>query len=233
MIKKNGWQENCVWEHSKTVKELYRKRCRREAEEMTAHAQAAELLMSRIEPGDTILDVGCGSGYFFHSLKKRGLAVEYWGFDSAPSLIEIGKKELPAFGLAADRLAVLRLEDLSGQFDHIVCVNVLSNIDNYHRPLERILRSARKSVILRESIRYKTTYSYVRDNFLDDGVVLNQYVNHYGRSELRKFIASYGFAAEFIKDRRSGGKPEMVIDHPHYWTFVLAERIKKCQELLG
>ncbi len=38
---------------------------RREVEVMTAHAQAADLLADRAGAGDTLLDVGCGSGYFF------------------------------------------------------------------------------------------------------------------------------------------------------------------------
>jgi ubiquinone/menaquinone biosynthesis C-methylase UbiE len=225
MIESNGWREYCIWEHSQTVKDLYRKRSRREVEEMTAHAQAAELLESRLLPGDTLLDIGCGSGYFFHSLRERNLNAEYWGIDAAPSLIEIGKKELPAFGLAAERLNVMRIEDLGGKFDHVICINVLSNIDNFHKPLDRMLRIARKSVILRESLRNGASYSYMRDNFLDNGVDLKVYVNHYDQTELQKFIIGYGFTTQFIEDRRSGGMPEMVIGYPHYWKFVLAERI--------
>lgn len=225
MLNKDGWRNNSTWEHSQNVKELYRQRCRREVVEMTAHAQAAELLSSRVKSGETLLDIGCGSGYFYHSLRERSLRLEYWGIDAEPSLIAIGKEELPAYGLPHERLNTLRIEDLSGEFDHVVCINVLTNIDNYHRPLDRILRVAKKSVILRESITNGSSYSYVLDKFLDDGVDLKVHVNHYDKSEVGKFIASYGFSSHFIKDRRSGGLPEMVIGHPHYWTFVLAERI--------
>jgi ubiquinone/menaquinone biosynthesis C-methylase UbiE len=224
MIRTDGWTRYCIWEHSASVSELYRRRCRREAEEMTAHAQAAELLRGRVTAGDTLLDAGCGSGYFYHSLTSRGLAVEYWGIDAAPSLIAIGRAELPAFGLPAERLQVVRLEDLDGEFDHIVCINVLSNLDNYHRPLERLLRMARKSVILRESLKDGAVYSYVRDEYLDPDVELNVHVNHYDRAELEAFIRGYGFNARMIEDRRSAGQPELVIGYPHYWTFVLAER---------
>src|SRR5438128_6884309 len=110
MIHNGGWEKYCIWEHSANVRELYARRCRLEEEEMTCAAQAAELLAPRVSPGDTLLDVGCGSGYFFHSLKKRGIEVEYHGIDAAPSLIETGHKYMPAFGLPPERLQVMRIE---------------------------------------------------------------------------------------------------------------------------
>jgi ubiquinone/menaquinone biosynthesis C-methylase UbiE len=224
MINGQGWNHYCIWEHSQTVKDLYARRCRLEAEEMTCAAQAVELLAPRVAPGDTVLDVGCGSGYFFHSLKQRALPVEYYGIDAAPSLIEIGRMILPAHGLPAERLQVMRIEDLDGDVDHIVCMNVLSNIDNYHRPLERLLRCARKSVILRESCKRGSEYRYVRDRFLDPGVDLCVHVNAYDRDEWEHFVEERGFSVTWHVDRRTGGHPESVIDYPHYWTFCLAQK---------
>ena len=221
-MRPGGWEKYCIWEHSRTVRELYRQRCCKSVEEMSAHAQACELLAPRISRGDSLLDVGCGSGYFFHSLAKRRLPVDYWGVDASPSLIQIGREELPAFGLSEDRLQVKRIEDLDGEFDHIVCINVLSNIDNYHRPLERFVRMARKSVVLRESIKRGAEYSYIRDNFLDENVELYVHVNHYDKDEILEFFSRYGFSAKLVVDRRTGGKPEDVIGVPHYWAFVVA-----------
>jgi ubiquinone/menaquinone biosynthesis C-methylase UbiE len=224
-VSRDGWERFSIWEHSASVRELYARRCRREMEEMTAHAQAAELLSSRIETGDSILDAGCGSGYFYHSLAMRNFPIEYWGLDACRSLIDIGRDLLPHFGLPAERLIDARIEDIDGEVDHVVCLNVLSNIDNFHRPLERLLKAARKSVILRESLKDGAEYHYVRDDFLDPGVDLKVYVNHYDVGEVRDFAASYGFKSEIVVDRRSGGQPELVIGYPHYWTFLVADRV--------
>ena len=224
MIRDDGWGEYAIWEHSSRVRDLYRRRCRQEDEEMTAHAQAAELLAPHVEPGDLVLDAGCGSGYFWHSLRSRGLDVSYHGIDGSQSLIEIGREELPAYGLPAERLRVLRIEDLAGEADHVVCINVLSNVDNYHRPLERLLKVARKTVILRESLKDGAEYRYVRDPYLDEGVDLRVHVNAYDTGEVMAFVESYGFDVRYVEDRRTGGEPELVIDHPHHWGFLVAER---------
>ncbi|HZP68474.1 MAG TPA: class I SAM-dependent methyltransferase [Pseudolabrys sp.] len=224
MIRDDGWLSHCIWEHSTSVHDLYRRRCRKEEDEMTAHAQAAELLVPMAKAGDVLLDAGCGSGYFFHSLASRNMGLSYFGIDAAPSLIEIGREEMPAFGLPADRLRVIRIEDLDGSVDHVVCINVLSNIDNYHRPLDRLLRMARKSLILRESLKNGAEYKWVKDSYLDAGVDLGVHVNHYDLADVLSFISDRGFDARAVVDRRSGGKPELVIGHPHYWAFVVAER---------
>jgi ubiquinone/menaquinone biosynthesis C-methylase UbiE len=224
MIRDDGWLRYCIWEHSARVRELYARRCQLEEEEMTCAAQAAELLAPHVSPGDTLLDVGCGSGYFYHSLRTRGIPAEYHGIDAAPSLIAIGRRTLPEFGLPAERLRVLRIEDLDGTADHVLCMNVLSNLDNYHRPLERLLRCAKKTVILRESCKDRAEYCYVRDRFLDEGCDLRVCVNAYCLDEVLGFIASYGFRAQPVLDRRTQGKPELVIDYPHYWTFIVAHK---------
>jgi SAM-dependent methyltransferase len=223
-IRTDGWSAHNIWAHSATMLDLYRRRARDEAEEMTCAAQAVELLAPLAVAGDSLLDVGCASGYFFHSLRRRDMAIAYHGIDATKAFIEIGQRELPAFGLHAERLRTLRIEDFQGHVDHVLCMNVLSNIDNYHRPLERLLRAARKSLILRESIKDGASYAYVRDAFLDPGVNLNVYVNAYDRADLTRFIASHGFTVAEATDRRSGGQAEMVIGHPHYWTFLVCMR---------
>lgn len=223
-ISEDGWSSYNIWQHSATVADLYRNRARGEGEEMTCAAQAAELLAEYALPGETLLDAGCGSGYFYHSLRRRGIELEYYGIDATASFIDLGRIELAKVGLPADRLRTLRIEDFRGKADHVLCMNVLSNLDNFHRPLERLLDAAQKSLVLRESIKDGATYSYVRDMFLDAGVALNVYVNAYDRTELIDFVGRRGFSARVITDRRAGTEPEMVIGYPHYWTFLVAAR---------
>jgi 2-polyprenyl-3-methyl-5-hydroxy-6-metoxy-1,4-benzoquinol methylase len=225
MINGNGYGKYCTWEHSKTIEKLYAQRCNNEAEEMTCARQAAEILHPLVKKGDEVLDAGCGSGFFFHSLKKWNIPAEYYGIDASQKLIDIGRSILPAWGLPAERLQVMRIEDLDGKVDHVICMNVLSHIDNYPRPLERLLQCAKKTLILRESLAEKSSYQYVIDKYLDEDVTLKVHINTYSMSEVKKFIESYGFSVTESVDLRTEGKPEYIIDYPHYWKFLVARRI--------
>jgi SAM-dependent methyltransferase len=223
MINFSGWRRYNIWEHSPTVLELYSRRVKGEVEEMTCAAQAAELLRPLARPGESLLDVGCGTGYFYHSLRARRIPLEYFGVDATAAFIDIGRAALPE--LSPEQLAVGRIEDLDGSADYVLCMNVLSNLDNFHRPLERLLKMARKTLILRESVKDGAEYRYVTDRYLDSAEALKVYVNAYDRRELTEFIRSYGYDVSEVVDHRTGGAPEMVIDYPHYWTFFVATRV--------
>jgi SAM-dependent methyltransferase len=220
----DGWAAHNIWQHSAKVRDLYLRRARDEAEEMTCAAQAAEILAGIASSGESLLDAGCATGYFYHSLRRRGLELDYYGIDATSAFIDIGRRELAPFGLSPERLTTLRIEDFAGTADHILCMNVLSNLDNFHRPLERLLKAARKSLVLRESIKQGATYRYVHDHYLDPGIDLRVYINAYDRLEIIEFITEYGFAAREVIDRRCGGEPETVIGYPHYWCFLVATR---------
>ena len=224
VISAGGAHKHNIWEHSATVRDLYARRCRQQAEEMTCHAQAVQLLEPRLRPGDSLLDAGCGSGYLYHSFRSRGIEIDYVGIDSSPSLIGIGREILSAYGLDQERLKLMSIDDLDGEVEHTVCINVLSNMDNYHRSLERLLQVSRRSVVLRESLRDEGSYSYVFDRYLDEGVNLKVHVNTYPLREVEAFVQSYGFSVEVVVDKRAGDGPEMVIDHPHYWKFLVCTR---------
>lgn len=224
MISLDGWRTHNIWEHSPAVLDLYARRATGEAEEMTCAAQAAELIGAMAKAGETLIDAGCGTGYFFHSLRTRGIPLEYHGVDATERFVDVGRQALSRFGLAAERLKVGRIEDLDGTVDHVLCMNVLSNLDNFQRPLERLLQMARRSVVLRESIKDGAEYRYVVDRYLDSKRPLKVHVNAYDRREITSFIESYGFDVREVVDRRAQGRPEMVIDYPHYWTFLVATR---------
>lgn len=210
--------------NSGSVLDLYRRRARNEEVEMTCAAQAARILAEVSSPGQKIMDVGCGSGWFVHSLQSRGLDLEYWGLDATGPFVRLAQTEIARYGIPRERILHGRIEDAEGSVDHVLCMNVLTNIDNWHRPLDRMCEIADDSIILRESFGEVAHYSLVVDRFLDAGLPLKVHVNTYSRPEVSDFLLQRGFDSEFIVDDRTGGQPEQVIGHPHHWEFLLARR---------
>jgi len=224
MLRTDGWSRYSIWEHTAALAELYEARAAGTAPELTCHAQAAELLAELAAPGDSLLDAGCGSGALAHALHRRRVPLDYWGVDATAAFIEMARRHLPALGVDARRLTAARLEDLDGEFDHVACINVLSNLDHYARPLDRLLRMARTSVVLRESIGSVASCRWVEDRFLDPGVHLSVHVHVFDEREIERFITERGFDVRWVTDRHTDGQPEDVIGYPHHWRFVVATR---------
>jgi SAM-dependent methyltransferase len=216
--------ERSVWTHSSSVMDLYSARARGEAVEMTCAAQAAELLGGLASARESILDVGCGTGWFARSLDTRGLRLNYWGIDRTKQFVEVARAELQKIGVSGSQILHGQIQYAEGAVNHVVCMNVLTNIDNWHQPLDAMAKLADSTIILRESFGDLSTYSLVVDRFLDNEVPLKQYVNTYSRDEVTAFLQERGFDCRFIVDERTGGRSEDVIGYPHHWEFLLAQR---------
>lgn len=214
------------WANDRNTLALYRRRCRREAEEMTCAAQAAEILRPRVAPGETLLDAGCGGGYYYWSFADRGIPIEYHGVDYTPDMIQMAREEMGAHaGLPADRFTLGAIEQLDRRFDNVLCINVLTNSPHYALPLERLLACTRKRLLLRESLGGELTVRFTPDPYLDpDKRHIRVYHNTYPLPEVISFIEACGFAVTRFVDERTRDGVEMVVDIPHYWKMLLAER---------
>ena len=93
--------------------------------------------------------------------------------------------------------------------------------------MEILLKVAKKSVILRESFYSKDIYNYVPDNYLNKGVVINTYINTYSKKKVTNFLKKFNCDFCFIKDKYTNGKPQNVIDHKHYWSFLNIKKNSK------
>ncbi|MDR1040724.1 MAG: class I SAM-dependent methyltransferase [Deltaproteobacteria bacterium] len=219
--------ELSIWEHSEGLTRLVRRRALDLEPEMDCAAQAAEILAGAgLPPGSRLLDIGCGAGHFIHSLRKRGLALEYSGLDSSPSAIAAGREAYRALSLDPDLLRLGSMEDLAGEtVDAALFMNVLSFSPDYRRPLDRAAACGAKVILVRDNFGPETVVSWEEDGYLDPGWNhLKGYWNRWSADEMAGFLGDLGFDGEFIEDRRTGGEMELVVGKPYHWRFLLAKR---------
>jgi ubiquinone/menaquinone biosynthesis C-methylase UbiE len=90
------------------------------------------------KPGEEILDVGCGQGYFSRELAKAGAKVV--GIDIAGELIKLAKghggKNEAYLVLSAEKMSPI----LAARFDAAICVLALQNIKNLQVAVLEIAR---------------------------------------------------------------------------------------------
>ncbi len=218
--------EENIWEHSQNVRELYARRAEGR-EEMDAARQCAHMLKPFIEAGPNplrFLDAGCGSGYLWHSFKKRGLEVEYYGLYYSPGLIDIGRRIMPKHWLTEERLQCGRIEDLYDKnYDSAALVNSLTFCPDFREPLDRLLGTGIKTLAIRDNFGPETVIRWEVDGYLDPGYNhLKAYWNQWSLTQVSGFLGDYGFKVDPIIDRRCGGRVEMVVDKPYYWSWLLA-----------
>jgi SAM-dependent methyltransferase len=218
-----------IWEHTKRYTRSAIERSAGREPELDSAAQAREILADRLGPGDSVLDVGCGAGHLWLSL--RGLDVEYHGIDTYRRAIEIGRATLADAGLPASRLRVLAVEDIpfDERYDAVVSLSTLLYAPDFRLALEAMARTARRLVVIRSSFGERTEVRYLPDVLLETGFEqMRAYFSVFARADVEAFLRDEGYQVEWIEDRRQrerfGGEPEVVGGIPLPYEFLVAER---------
>jgi SAM-dependent methyltransferase len=102
-------------------------------------APAREAIALAIEPGASVLDVGCGSGEFCELAAARGARVS--GIDAAASMVELARRRVPEADIRVGPVERLPWPDDS--FDLVVGVNVFQFAADFVAALTEAARVTR------------------------------------------------------------------------------------------
>jgi 2-polyprenyl-3-methyl-5-hydroxy-6-metoxy-1,4-benzoquinol methylase len=91
-------------------------------------------MVRKVSPGNNLLDIGCGTGYFPAYMKQKGYKVT--GVEVDPKARDFAKKE---FGLTVHSPERFLKEGIEGPFEVITLWHVLEHLDDFDLYIERML----------------------------------------------------------------------------------------------
>ena len=100
-------------------------------------ARRVKMIGSHLKPGMTILELGCGAGYFTKELARSG--AEIMAVDLSADLLEIAKANCPASNVRYEIQDACALTYSNAAFDSVVGSSIL-----HHLEIEPALREIRR-----------------------------------------------------------------------------------------
>ncbi|MFN8389737.1 MAG: class I SAM-dependent methyltransferase [Bdellovibrionota bacterium] len=101
----------------------------------------------RSDPPDSVLDVGCGEGFFLREMRARGALVgRYTGIDLRPDALSEAAALHP--GETFLNVDLLDWDQAPRSFDLIIASQVLEHLPNPEPMLRQICRLAKRSVLV-------------------------------------------------------------------------------------
>lgn len=200
-----------IWK-KRTRVERSIKRLKKQLPEMECSKQLAKIVKKLYNPGDKILDFGCASGHYYNSLKRIDNKLNYTGFDPTKPYIAFAKKFFKKNkNIKFDVQSLFTMNTkYQNKFDISFCSNVFHHIPSIDVPLQNLLKSAKKYVVIRTLVSDFTHLSkFYYDDKKDKKGILNNYVfqNTYSYNLLKEKIRKIGkYKIKFIDDDFNGNK---------------------------
>lgn len=113
-----------------------------------------DYIMSQIDDTDqSVIDVGCGRGYFVEKLMERFPEKKIYGADLLPPL------DIPQLHYLQTNIEKIPLSSKS--VDVVVCSHVLEHVQDFDKAVEELKRIARKKIII--TVPKQRYYYYTLD----------------------------------------------------------------------
>lgn len=99
---------------------------------------------SRVRPGESVLDVGCGPGVTYEVLRAHGRAAGYVGVDSSAPMLDVARERYPAGDFRAGSALTLKAQFGRASFDIVVVRHVLEHLPDFEPAMTQAIAVARR-----------------------------------------------------------------------------------------
>lgn len=154
MTAQDQWRIWTFGERSKHYGEILYRRAIGELPEMESAKASAKRVAARIRPGSSILDVGCGAGHYFASLRKViDCEFTYVGVDATPAYLSLAQKAFAEqAGVTFQVADIYNLPFADQSFDIVMCNNLLLHLPTIKPAIAELYRVAGQVAIIRTLI---------------------------------------------------------------------------------
>lgn len=111
-----------------------------------ADAGTRTVLVSLINDGESVLDVGAGPAWNYERFRRDLPNVKYRGLDYSRVMVEGAKLKYPEADIEVGD--VRDIPEADNSWDVVILQDVLEHTNGYEKPLEEALRVARKRIIV-------------------------------------------------------------------------------------
>ena len=192
---------------------------------MTAYRYDYEVITQWIEPGEKVLDLGCGDGDLLsHLIKER--QVQGYGVENDPVKLQASVRNgINVIQMDLEK-GLVGLED--GFFDHVIMSLSLQAIHNTQGILHEMLRVANEAVVSFPNFGYWRH----RQSILNGRMPVSDSLPHqwYNTPNVRFFtIADFDALCEMngiaVRERLGFDEGKLILDEPNFLASVAVYRL--------
>ena len=186
------------------------RRLRREVPELTWLRQFRRLLRPLVAPGDTLLDVGCATGYAFHAFAELG--VRYVGLDAEEAYLEIARDYFhndPRVSFVNHDIASAPLP-VRGAI--VMTCATIEHCASLQPSLGHLASAAERVLAIRTFLGAAEIIERRPSKVPGHSEGFWKHINRYGFAQMLGFLESSGFAARVYQDAYFRGAPQLVQD---------------------
>lgn len=154
MTAQDQWRIWTSGDRSRHYGEMLYRRAIGELPEMESGKAVARRVAKMIQPGWSILDVGCGAGHYLTSLRKViDYDFSYVGVDATPDYVTLAQKAFAGQDAVSFEVAdIYGLPFTDQSFDIVMCNNLLLHLPSIKPTIAELFRVSNRIVVIRTLI---------------------------------------------------------------------------------